>query len=312
MDVHLRDLRYFAAVAEHLHFGHAAQELFISQPALSKQILALEGKLRVRLFDRDRRAVRLTAAGTALLPHALQTLAAWAAAERALGVASHAAASTVRVGISTGLGRGLLPAVRSRLTDIAPDVTLQLRQVAWDDPTGGLSTTTEAGNDAAFVWLPFEQPGRFETLTVALEPRLVMLPATHPLADEPAVGFESLLDEPFLALPAASGVARGFWLASDRRGGRPPVIGAEIASTDETREALIAGLGVCLVAQGNTALFEHDQIAVRPVTGVPPAELVLAWRHEDNRPLLRALVAATRLAIAPSPHSDPPGIQPGG
>jgi DNA-binding transcriptional LysR family regulator len=301
MDVHLRDLRYFVAVAQHLHFGRAAQELFVSQPALSKQIRALESRLRVRLFDRDQRAVRLTTAGTALLPRALETLDAWSAAERVLGAVAQAAASTLHVGMSTGLGRGLLPAVRSRLADIAPRVTLQIRQVAWHDPTGGLSATMDEGNDAAFVWLPFTEPDRFETLTVAVESRLVMLSSKHPLAGQAAVAFESLLDEPFLALPAAGGAARDFWLASDSRAGRPAVIGAEIASTDETREALVAGLGVCLVAEGNSALFEHDQIAVRPVTGIPPAELVLAWRRDDKRPLLHALVEATQAAIRTEP-----------
>ncbi len=68
MDVHLRNLRYFVPVAEHLHFTRAAEALFVSQPALSKQVRALEAQLRVPLFDRDRQHVRLTSAGAALLP----------------------------------------------------------------------------------------------------------------------------------------------------------------------------------------------------------------------------------------------------
>ncbi|MET8796116.1 LysR family transcriptional regulator [Nocardia sp. NPDC004568] len=70
MDVHGRDLRYFAAVAEQLNFTRAAESLFVSQPALSKQIRALERQLGAPLFDRDGRSVRLTPVGEALLPHA--------------------------------------------------------------------------------------------------------------------------------------------------------------------------------------------------------------------------------------------------
>jgi DNA-binding transcriptional LysR family regulator len=106
-----------------------------------------------------------------------------------------------------------------------------------------------------------------------------------------------LLDEPFLALPETSGVLRDYWLACDARGGRPPIIGAEIASTDETIEALAAGLGVCLIAAGNAPLFRNETIAVRDVRGVSPSELVLAWRRDDRRPLLRLLVAATRASL---------------
>jgi DNA-binding transcriptional LysR family regulator len=87
MDVHGRDLRYFVAVAEELHFTRAAERLFISQPALSKQIRMLERQLGASLFDRGRDGVQLTPVGAALLPHAREVLAAWdrgwAAAEQA-------------------------------------------------------------------------------------------------------------------------------------------------------------------------------------------------------------------------------------
>ncbi|MFC7622675.1 LysR family transcriptional regulator [Microlunatus sp. GCM10028923] len=301
MDVHLRDLRYFVAVADHLHFGRAAEALFVSQPALSKQIRALEGQLRVRLFERDRRTVRLTAPGAALLPRARELLAAWAATEAELAASATETAATLVVGISTGLGRGLLPAIRARFADAAPAARLQLRQIGWADAAGGLTGPPEDRCDAAFIWLPLADPERYDWITVAAEERLVLLPAGHRLAGTDPIPFESLLDEPFLALPAAAGVNRDFWLAAESRGGRPPVIGAEIASTDETREALAAGLGVCLVAAGNVPLFRGDEaIAVRPVTGVPPSELVLAWRRGDRRPLLRILIEATAAGVGPT------------
>jgi DNA-binding transcriptional LysR family regulator len=84
MDTHLRDLRYFVAVAEELHFTRAAKRLFVSQPALSKQIGQLEQSLKVQLFERDRRRVELTAAGRELLGHARELLRQWDEAQRAV------------------------------------------------------------------------------------------------------------------------------------------------------------------------------------------------------------------------------------
>src|SRR5919202_346010 len=80
MDLHVRDLRYFVAVAEELHFTRAAESLHISQPSLSRQIRVLERDLGFPLFTRDRRAVALTAGGEALLPRARALLESWDAA----------------------------------------------------------------------------------------------------------------------------------------------------------------------------------------------------------------------------------------
>lgn len=282
------------AVAEQLHFGRAAESLYVSQPALSKQIRSLESQLRVRLFDRDRRTVQLTAAGAELLPIAQEMLVQWENGEVALAAAATAVESTLTIGMSTGLGRDLLPAVRARLSDVAPWVSLRLRQASWDDPSAGIGdSASDGGIDAAFVWLPLPAE-RFEWMAAATEPRLVLMSASHPSAREEEIEFASILDEPFLALPPDAGAARDYWLATEARGGRQAVIGAEIASTDETREALLAGLGICLVAAGNVPLFRHDDLIAIPATGVRPAELVLAWRRGDDRRLLRALVAATR------------------
>lgn len=158
VDVHLRDLRYFVAVAEHLHFSRAAEALHVSQPALSKQIQVLESQLRTRLLDRDRRGVRLTPAGAALLLEARHVLDAWARAGAELDAAGNRSAATLVVGMSTGLGRGLLPAVRARLTAAVPTAHLHVRQVPWDDASGGLDADSPARTDAAFVWLPGPDP----------------------------------------------------------------------------------------------------------------------------------------------------------
>ncbi|WP_260474732.1 LysR family transcriptional regulator [Streptomyces sp. WAC 05379] len=293
MDVHVRDLRYFVAVAEELHFTRAAERLYVSQPALSKQVRALERHLGVELFRRDPQGVTLTEAGAALLPHARRVLDAWSEGAAALEAARVAARSTLVVGMSTSPGRGgLLPAIRSRFTAAHPDTVLRLRQVSWEDSTAGLA---DGDADIAFVWLPLPDAERYGWTVVAEEPRLVALPDTHRLASRPEIDFADLLDEPFLALPAGAGPLRDYWLALEERAGRPPRIGAEIAGTEETYEALVAGLGVCLVATGNAPLITLGGVVTRPVRGLAPSRFALAWRREDaRRPLVRAYAEACR------------------
>ncbi|WP_369172139.1 LysR family transcriptional regulator [Streptomyces sp. R28] len=293
MDVHVRDLRYFTTVAEELHFTRAAERLYVSQPALSKQVRSLERQLGVELFRRDRQGVALTEAGMALLPHARRVLDAWSQGSAAVEAARAAARGTLVVGMSTSPGRGgLLPAVRSRFTAAHPDTVLRLRQVSWEDPTAGL-----AGGDAdvAFVWLPLPDAERYAWTVVAQEPRLVALPESHPLAARAEIDFTDLADEPFLALPTSAGPLRDYWLALEERQGRPPRVGAEIASTEETYEALVAGLGICLVATGNAPLITLGGVVTRPVRGLSPSRYALAWRKEDaGRPLVRAYAQACR------------------
>ncbi|MFF0733209.1 LysR family transcriptional regulator [Streptomyces chartreusis] len=293
MDVHVRDLRYFVSVAEELHFTRAAERLYVSQPALSKQVRALERHLGVELFRRDPQGVTLTEAGAALLPHARRVLDAWSEGSAALEAARVAARSTLVVGMSTSPGRGgLLPAIRSRFTAAHPDTVLRLRQVSWEDPTVGLA---DGDADIAFVWLPLPDAERYGWTVVAEEPRLVALPQTHRLASRPEIDFADLVDEPFLALPAGAGPLRDYWLALEERAGRPPRIGAEIAGTEETYEALVAGLGVCLVATGNAPLITLGGVVTRPVRGLAPSRFALAWRREDaRRPLVRAYAEACR------------------
>jgi DNA-binding transcriptional LysR family regulator len=294
MEVHGRDLRYFVAVAEELHFTRAAERLFISQPALSKQIRMLERQLGAPLFDRGRDGVRLTPVGKALLPHARRVLAAWDIGWAEVERARSSQRSILVAGMSTSPGRGgLLPAIRSRFTELHPEATVQLRQIGWNDSTAGLA---ERAVDVAFVWLPLPDPGRYRWIVVAEEPRLVAMADSHPLAGHDVIEFAELMDEPFLALPPDAGPLRDYWLALDARDGRLPRIGAEIASTDETYEALVDGRGVCLVAAGNAPLITLGGVTTRPVHGISPSQLALAWHADDSRPLVLDYARSCRQA----------------
>ena len=303
MDVHGRDLRYFVAVAEELHFTKAAERLYVSQPALSKQIRMLERQLGTELFERDRQGVSLTPVGVALLPHARSVLAAWDQAWRVAEQAQSERRATLLVGMSTSLARGgLLPAIRSRFTAMHPGATVTLREIGWEDPTAGLASKL---TDIAFVWLPLPHPGRYRWTVVAEEPRLVAMSANGPLARridqrlpgrETPVDFADLLDEPFLALPRSAGPLREYWLANDARDGKQPIIGAEVSSVGETYEALMDGRGIVLLASGNAPLVALDGVVTRGVSGLSPSQLALAWRAGDRRPLVRAYTSACQQA----------------
>jgi DNA-binding transcriptional LysR family regulator len=284
MDVHVRDLRYFREVARELSFTRAAEKLYISQPALSKQIRALERQLGVVLFERDPGGVRLTRAGAELLRHAERMVEGWDAAKLSLSKLSNC---TLVIGMHTSPGRGLLPRVRAMMVASCPEVALELRQVAWSDRTAGLS---DRRTDAAFVWLPLPQPP-YRWVTIAREPRLVALPTGHRLAGRDSVSITDLLDEPFLALPASAGPLRDFWLAVEERDGHPVRIAADINDTEETYEAVASGIGICLLAAGNAPIFNRGDLAMLPVHDLSPCELVMAYDERRRSPLLETFAA---------------------
>ncbi|MBL7495715.1 LysR family transcriptional regulator [Frankia sp. CNm7] len=294
MDIHVRDLRYFVAVAEELHFTRAAEQLFVSQPALSKQIRLLERQLGVALFERDRRAVRLSDAGAVLLPHARRVLAAWNDADGALARHRAEVASSLVVGMSTSPGRGLLPALRSRFRSRRPTADFELRQVQWDDPTAGLA---DRSCDLAFLWLPLPSAQDFTSMVIAQESLLVAMPAAHPLAARPELRVADLVDQPFLALPEEAGDMRDFWLLTALRP-TPPRIGTVVRSAEETYEALVGGSGIVLVAEGNAPLVERAGVVTRPLVDGPYSRLALVWRRDDRREIVTDFVGACQEVIA--------------
>ena len=288
MDAHLRDLRYFVAVAEELNFTRAAEQLHISQPALSKQIHGLETALRTRLFDRDRRRVTLTPAGAALLQIARPLLRDWDKGAAAVAEAAAEDARTLRVGTLTSIGRALYPGVVTHFAKREPGWRIQLRSFSWDDPTAGLRGQA---TDAAFLWLPVEADD-IAVKVLVTERRLVALGTGHPLADRREVEFAEIADQPFVALPPTAGPLRDFWLATDQRGGKPPEVAAEATSADETFEIVSSGAAVHLVAEGNAVIYARPGIVCIPVKGLSPARLAVAWRRNDQRRAVRSFVHA--------------------
>src|SRR5260370_31177847 len=218
MDVHLRDFRSFAAVADELNFPRAAERLHLSQPALSKQIRGLEIALRAQLFQRDGRQVALTAAGTARDAVARDLLRSW---DEGVAAVAEAAAQEQRkfgVGTLTSIGRALYPAVIGRFGRYQPGWQAQLRSFGWGDPTAGLRDQV---TDVAFVWLPVDD-GDIEAEVLATERRFTAMSARHRLAGRARGDFHGVIDGPVAAPAAPARALRHCCRAPRPLGGPPP------------------------------------------------------------------------------------------
>ncbi|WP_035696433.1 LysR family transcriptional regulator, partial [Glycomyces tenuis] len=155
MDVDTRLLRSFAAVAREGGLTRAAERLFISQPALTKQVKQLERLLGVTLFTRSKAGMALTEPGRALAERTPELLESWDAAVRACELAGRAAARVLRVGFIASAANEATPDIIAAFNRLRPDWRVDMRQTTWSEPTAGLDTGEV---DVALLRLPL--PGR--------------------------------------------------------------------------------------------------------------------------------------------------------
>lgn len=174
----LKQLRAFVTLAEELHFGRAAQRLFIVQPALSMQIKALEEELGARLFERDRHKVELSDTGRVFLPEARATLQQAARAEQMARLSSRGEIGTLRIAFVSSVLPALLPAVLRTMRERYPLITLELKDMPTPDQVAALR---DRRIDFGMIRLPAAYAG-IDTRVVLEEGFVVALPLDHPLS----------------------------------------------------------------------------------------------------------------------------------
>ncbi|MFC7275811.1 LysR family transcriptional regulator [Paractinoplanes rhizophilus] len=302
MDVDTRLLRYFAAVAEEGNLTRAAERLFVSQPALTKQIKQLESRLALRLFTRSRSGMTLTPAGQALAARVPAILAGLDLALRDAKSAASRAAQVLRVGYLAGAANEATQQIISGFTGRRPGWRVEMRAAAWTDPTAGLN---DGDADVALLRLPFPDQERLRVRVLFAEPRWVALPVAHPLAGRDHIRLRDLWDEPFVAAPAETGWWRDWWLATDEREGHPVHIGAvtESGRPDDWLTAIASGYGVAFAPESATRYYARPDIVYRPVTGVSPSRVGVAWPPAaDNDPVVQDFV---RCCLANRPEQPP-------
>lgn len=238
----LRQLRYLVAVADHLHFGRAAEACHVSQPSLSAQIRELEEILGVALFDRTSRRVRPTPAGEAVAARARRVLAE---AEALVDAARHAAeplVGTFRLGVIPTLGPWYLPKVLPSLRAAFPDLRLYIRE----DLTDRLTALLDQGDvDAALLALPIDQEG-LEAEPLFEEPFLLAAPKESRLAHAGKVDLGELKGERLLLLEDGH-CLRDQALEVCRMKGAGDAEPFEATSLTTLKEMVASGLGVTLL-----------------------------------------------------------------
>ena len=276
MDVDLRKLRYFVAVAEELHFGRAAEQLHIAQPVLSRQIRALEDELRVQLFARTRRATELTPAGRQLLDDARPLLASAEAVRRRVTQASRGS-KTFTVGFMPGLT--VTPAVRAFAT-AHPEVEVEVVRTTWDDQVDVLH---DGRVDVSIVRLPIDQAG-LSLRPLFEEPRVAMVPSGHRLAGKPLIDITDLADEHLLQNPDAVPEWRDIALELRTRTAKPVPV---VHSVEEKLEHVATGRGVSIIPLSVATFYQRPDVVAIPVDNLAANSVCLASVASRRSHLIR-------------------------
>lgn len=292
----IRWIEAFLAVAEELHFGRAAQRLHMAQSPLSQTIKKLERDVGTPLFERTTRAVTLTSAGHAFLPHARRIVGEVDLAMRATSAGTDEVYGRVRLGFSGALNHLTLPPLTRALRTRHPHVALQLvDRVTTEDAVGLI----EHGSlDVAFVGLP--APGELPTRVITVEELGAALPPDHRLAGRERVRMSDLADEDWVLMPGQSAL-RSVILTACHSAGFRPRLAQEVKDPYVVLSLVAAGLGVSLAPTCVRPIMPADAVWVPLESPAPELHSALLWDPDRTTAAVRALLDVAD-AVLPDPR----------
>ena len=289
----VQQLRYVVALAEELHFGHAAERLDVSQQSISGQIRRLERELGAPLFIRTSRRVALTSAGAAFVPAARRALREIDEAAQIVQRVALGTSDQLRVGYAgDGLGKRLIQHTVPPLSRLDPPV--QVRPEPMSTPQQ-LTAVTERRLDLAFGWTP-NLTEDFAALLVTRDPLVLAVPDDHPLADLAGVPPHELSRWPVVIAPRSLNpqlyertmsqlVAAGAALS----------VPQEIAGLDQMLPLVLSGTAIAITC--TTSAADSPAVGVRYLSFADPIPWVdhtLVWRANDQSPALTSFVDVVR------------------
>jgi LysR family hca operon transcriptional activator len=296
VDVELRHLRYFVAVADELNFTRAAIRLHTSQPSLSQQIRQLEAQVGVALLSRSRHHVALTDAGRVFLRETKDILGRIDHAGRLAKQAATGRAGDLSVGTFPAADVRIFPALRPLVATHLPNVHLILHSKYAVEPVMGLQT---GALDVAFMRGPLDVDG-LDVIELARERIVVVLPAHHPLTRRTRIPIDVLHDLPCITIERALAPALHDAIAALYRKARIRM--QAVSSADNVLghlQLVQEGLGFALLPDSVNALLPPG-VVVKPLAcdPVPEVSIVVAWKRGNGSPLVRAFLDLVRQAVS--------------
>jgi DNA-binding transcriptional LysR family regulator len=296
----LHQLEYFVAVAEEASFTRAAGRVHVAQPGVSAQVRRLESELGQRLLDRSGRSVRLTEAGSVVLPFARAALDAVANARLAVDELAGLVRGQVTVGMVSGCALPVLAELLSGFHKQYPGVTISLTE---DNSDRLIEMLRDGRLDLALIGSAGTEGSTGISTAVLIDEELVAAVAPgHPLASKEAVTVKELRDVPLVCLPRGTGVRAALDAACAAAGFEPRIV-FEASALPMVVQLAAQGLGLAVVP---ASVANAPQAGGAPVL-VPIANpevrsrLELAWREAPSaNPAARVLIEQARALRLPS------------
>ena len=291
MNIQIRHIRAFIAVAREKNFARAAIQLHVSQPALSQTIIQLEHTMGFPLFERTTRSVLLTPAGEQALARALGLKESMDLFHDEVRAIQSALKGRLHVGFMIGTAVQFIPAIVREFEKLRPEASLQLEEFDFSDPSAGLRD----GKVDCGIIRPPVGVGDIDVVEIAREKCVVCLPCEHRLRKRQTVTLDDILDEPIVAA-TGSGIWREYWLAGNYRQNRPANVSLEVSTVESELQAVASGKGISITSESTANYYSRPGVVFKTITDMADCVMAIGFRRTQNPLVADFILVAKRVS----------------